>query len=237
MPLCDVEPRLDSADPSAQLAAYLDYYRAVVARKVGGLTDVQLRTSMLPSGWTPLEMFTHLVHMERRWFVWGFLGEQVADPWGDHAGGAPEGPWHVPADVGLPALVDALEAGGARTNEILATHGLAERGSVGGRFPAHTRRAARARVDLLPRAAGVRPARRAPRRRTRARRRRDGGVARTTSRGPVLPREAPHYLAGGGAPATPDHLGPQNHSAWSPGKPLVTDFLRAEVARAPGGRY
>ncbi len=136
MPLCDVEPRLDSADPSAQLAAYLDYYRAVVARKVGGLTDVQLRTSMLPSGWTPLEMLTHLVHMERRWFVWGFLGEQVADPWGDHAGGAPEGPWHVPADVGLPALVDALEAGGARTNEILATHGLAERGSVGGRFPA-----------------------------------------------------------------------------------------------------
>ncbi|CAM3587589.1 DinB family protein [Isoptericola cucumis] len=134
MPLSDVEPRLDSADPLAQFAAYLDYYRGAVARKLEGMTEDQLRTSLVPSGWAPLEMLTHLVHMERRWFVWGFLGEQVADPWGDHTGGDPTGPWRVPGDVGLGALVDALHAGGARTREVLATHDLAERGAVGGRF-------------------------------------------------------------------------------------------------------
>ena len=136
MPLSDVEPRVDSADPAAQFSAYLDYYRGAVARKLEGMTDDQLRASLVPSGWAPLEMLTHLVHMERRWFVWGFLGEQVADPWGDHAGGDPEGAWHVPSDVGREALVESLDAGGVRTRDILATRDLAERGAVGGRFPA-----------------------------------------------------------------------------------------------------
>jgi hypothetical protein len=137
MPLSDVEPTLDSADPVAQLAEYLDYYRAVVERKLEGLTDAQLRTSLLPSGWTPLELLAHLVHMERRWFVWGFLGEHVPDPWGDHADGGPDGAWQVPDGVGKDELVAALHAGGERTRRILAAHDLAERGAVGGRFDDH----------------------------------------------------------------------------------------------------
>ncbi len=31
----------------------------------------------------PAELVSHLVHMERRWFVWGFLGEDVGNPWAD----------------------------------------------------------------------------------------------------------------------------------------------------------
>jgi uncharacterized damage-inducible protein DinB len=138
MPLSDVEPRLDSADPAAQFAAYLDYYRATVARKVEGLGDAELHASTLPSGWAPLEMLIHLVHMERRWFVWGFLGEQVAEPWGDHAGGDPKGAWRVPDGVTAAELVDRLHAGGERTRAVLAAHDLAERGAVGGRFDAGT---------------------------------------------------------------------------------------------------
>jgi len=130
----DLEPRLDSADPGEQFAAYLDYYRAVVARKVEGLTDAQLRTSLLPSGWTPLEMVSHLAHMERRWFVWGFLGEQVDRPWGDNADDAPESSWRVPQGVGRDELVATLHAGGERTRELLAGRDLAERAAVGGRF-------------------------------------------------------------------------------------------------------
>ncbi|GAA4719709.1 DinB family protein [Isoptericola chiayiensis] len=136
MPLSDVEPRLDSADPAAQFAAYLDYYRAAVARKLEGLTDAQLTTSVLPSGWTPAELLVHLVHVERRWFVWGFLGEQVDDPWGDHADNDPEGPWQVPDGVTAAALVDALQAGGERTRAVLVGHDLADRAAVGGRFTA-----------------------------------------------------------------------------------------------------
>ncbi|WP_166850412.1 DinB family protein [Isoptericola sp. BMS4] len=138
MPLSDVEPRLDSPDPAAQFAAYLDYYRVAVARKLEGLTDAQLTTSRLPSGWTPLELLAHLVHMERRWFVWGYLGEQVAEPWGDHADGDPERPWRVPDGATVTDLLDRLRAGGERTGEILAAHALGGRAAVGGRFDAGT---------------------------------------------------------------------------------------------------
>ena len=43
------------------------------------LPVAERRTSRVPSGWTPLELLSHVLHMERRWFVWGFLGEDVAD--------------------------------------------------------------------------------------------------------------------------------------------------------------
>ncbi|GHD02272.1 mycothiol transferase [Zhihengliuella salsuginis] len=131
------EPRLDSPDPAAQLAAYLDYYRASIERKLDGLDDRALRTSRLPSGWTPLELLAHLVHMEQRWFVWGFLAEDVAEPWGDHAGGADGGRWAVPADAGrafADGLLERLHATGRRTSGILASTPLETRGALGGRF-------------------------------------------------------------------------------------------------------
>jgi hypothetical protein len=134
MAVSDVEPEVDSADPAVQLVAYLDYYRGAVERKLRGLTADQLRGSPLPSGWTPLELLAHLVHMERRWFVWGFLAEPVPDPWGDHADGVDGGRWHVPDGVGLDDLVARLHAGGERTTAILATTPLDARGRLGGRF-------------------------------------------------------------------------------------------------------
>ncbi len=46
---------------------YLDYYRAAIAVKLVGLSDAELRSSRLPSSWTPIELLKHLVYMERRW--------------------------------------------------------------------------------------------------------------------------------------------------------------------------
>ncbi|MBL0888012.1 mycothiol transferase [Myceligenerans indicum] len=137
MPLSDVEPRLDSTDTADQLRAYLDYYRGAVERKIRGLGPERLDARPLASGWSPLELLVHLVHMERRWFLWGFLAESVPDPWGDHAGGDPQGPWEVPAG-GSDAedWLSRLQDGGVRTGQVLATHDLAERGATGGRFPA-----------------------------------------------------------------------------------------------------
>jgi uncharacterized damage-inducible protein DinB len=134
MPLSPVEPRLDSSDVAAQFVAYLDYYRSAVARKLEDLSDEQLAASVLPSGWTPLELLTHLVHMERRWFRWGFLGEAVEDPWGDHVDGDPHAPWHVAPGTTKDALVAALHEEGARTRAVLTGHPLDERATVGGRF-------------------------------------------------------------------------------------------------------
>src|SRR6476469_9333654 len=85
----------DVGDRSQVLLGYLDYFRATVTEKVDGLDDGDLRRSILPSGWSPLELVKHLVFMERRWLVWGFLGEQVDAPSGDNG---PKERWQLTED-------------------------------------------------------------------------------------------------------------------------------------------
>jgi hypothetical protein len=50
------------------LQHYLDAQRASALAILDGLTDEQLRTSVLPSGWTPLGLIKHLGYAERYWF-------------------------------------------------------------------------------------------------------------------------------------------------------------------------
>ena len=89
------EPENTHDSTDELLVAYLDFFRASVLRKLEGLTDRQLRTSLLPSGWSPLEMLHHLTHVERRWMQWGFLGQKIELPWGDWAATGPRR-WAVP---------------------------------------------------------------------------------------------------------------------------------------------
>jgi uncharacterized damage-inducible protein DinB len=126
------EPRGDTADSAVLFARYLDFLRETVLRKIAGLPDEELRRSRLPSGWAPIELLTHVAHMEQRWFVWGFLGEHVDAPWGD----AKNDRWHVPDDVGVDVLVTMLREVGVRTTQVLAEHPLDEPARVGGRFDA-----------------------------------------------------------------------------------------------------
>lgn len=109
---------------------YLDFYRAVVAEKLSGLSEADLRTSRLPSGWTPIELLKHLVHMERRWLVWGVAGEDVERPWGDHR----DDRWYVSPDESLADLLAELRRGGRRTREIVAGTPLAAAAATTGRF-------------------------------------------------------------------------------------------------------
>lgn len=125
-----------SADVPALFLAYLDYYRDTVADRVAGLTDAQARGSRLPSGWTPVELVNHLSFMERRWFVWGFLGEPVPDPWGDHA----DDRWHVDPAEHVDDVLAALRRGGQRTREIVTGHPLDSPAALGGRFTDPARR-------------------------------------------------------------------------------------------------
>jgi Protein of unknown function (DUF664) len=62
------KPSRELSDSKQLLLGYLDYYRSVIGRKVAGLTEQELRSSRLPSGWTPLQLVKHLTYMERRWF-------------------------------------------------------------------------------------------------------------------------------------------------------------------------
>jgi len=52
------KPGRELGDPKELLLGFLDYYRSVVIRKTGGLTDAELRTISLPSGWTTLELLS-----------------------------------------------------------------------------------------------------------------------------------------------------------------------------------
>jgi hypothetical protein len=119
-----------SSDVRALFVRYLDFYRQTVETKVRGLTPTDLRSSRLPSGWTPLELVKHLTFMERRWLVWGFLAEHVDDPWGD----ALDGRWHVADEESLDGLLAALHAGGARTRQIVEDADPSSSAALGGRI-------------------------------------------------------------------------------------------------------
>jgi hypothetical protein len=129
------EPPRSLADPRELLDAYLDYYRAALLRKLGGLSEEELRSSRLPSGWTPLELLVHLTWVERRWFQWGYAGDPLPQPWGDRGpDGGPRDRWQVPAGEPTDAVIAAFTAECARSRATVAGVPLAQRAATGGRF-------------------------------------------------------------------------------------------------------
>jgi len=119
-------------DPADLLPAYLDFYRDALLTKLDGLPEADLRRSILPSGWTPLELLNHLTHVERRWLEWGFRAEQVSAPWGDSH--PQTGRWHVGADETYDSVRASFLAQCERSRTIVADSDLGDRARVGGRF-------------------------------------------------------------------------------------------------------
>lgn len=127
------EPRPATTDPAALFAAYLEYYRERAIAKVAGLTPLQQREARLPSGWTPLELLFHLACMERRWFVWGFLGQAIQRPWEDSRGD-PDGRWELPGGIRADEVITMMSEVGEVTRRILDTTSLDSSAATGGRF-------------------------------------------------------------------------------------------------------
>ncbi len=125
------EPAKGTSDTKALFLDYLDYYRSVVATKLEGLNDVELRSSRLPSGWTPIELLKHLVFMERRWLRWGFAAEPVTEPWGDNDD---DGRWRVESNESVDTLLAALHDGGQQTRRLVQQVDVDAPSAVGGRF-------------------------------------------------------------------------------------------------------
>jgi uncharacterized protein DUF664 len=126
------EPSRTIVEPKELLLGFLDYCRAALLAKLDGLSEDDLRASRLPSGWSPLELFNHLIHMERRWLEWGFAGRQVAGPWADHD---PETDrWVVPPDASLASLTAELQETARSTAEVTADAALTDLARLGGRF-------------------------------------------------------------------------------------------------------
>ena len=124
------EPTAPTGSRAEVLLGYLDYFRAVLADKVRGLNETELRRSRLPSGWTPLQLVRHLTFVERRWLVWGFEGRDVSDPWGDGR----DDRWYVEPDASLDDVLSELAGQAEVTAEVVGRHDLSERGAPGERW-------------------------------------------------------------------------------------------------------
>lgn len=125
-----VSPTDPVADRAALFLRYLDYYRESALAKATALGEKALRTSGLPSGWTPLELLKHLRYVELRWIEWGFLGSVVPEPWGDRR----EDRWHVEPHETPAELAAELRAQGARTRAVVEAHDLTAVGAPGPRW-------------------------------------------------------------------------------------------------------
>lgn len=139
------EPDRSGPSGGARWADYLGWLREDIIETVRSLPAAEQRTSRLPSGWTPIELLSHVLHMEQRWFVWGFLGEPVDEPWGDwnvpepwvaDAGAQvrPGARWVVPEDVTVEDVVARLRGVGDRTRSVLSSRPLNATAASGGRF-------------------------------------------------------------------------------------------------------
>ncbi len=138
------EPEKTGPAGAQRWAAYLDWVREDLIEGILSMPAHEQRSSRLPSGWSPIELLSHLLHMERRWFIWGFLGEPVSDPWGDWNVPEPwkgnggddssEARWAVDDHVTAEQLAAQLQATGERTRSILGEYSLEARALAGGRF-------------------------------------------------------------------------------------------------------
>lgn len=124
------EPTSAVASRAEVFLTYLDYFRSVLLQKIDGLSEEQLRQSVLPSGWSPLELVKHLRCVEMRWLVWGFEGSDVPDPWLDRR----DDRWYVAPEESVAQVVQELVAQAETTRAIVESHDLGERGRPGERW-------------------------------------------------------------------------------------------------------
>jgi uncharacterized damage-inducible protein DinB len=130
MPVPFPAPTQPAASRAEVLLRYLDYFRDQLLVRIRSLPEPELRSSRVPSGWTPLELVAHLTYVELRWLEWGFEGRPVADPWGDHRGDR----WYVAPEQTRDEVIAAVQDRAERSREIVQAHRLDEIGVPGERW-------------------------------------------------------------------------------------------------------
>jgi hypothetical protein len=108
------------------LTGLLDYHRATVAWKAGGLTEDQARQVHLPSELTTVAgLVAHLTLDE--WFWFGVVVDGEEDTWEERLKEDPDAEFRVPADTEPETLLADYEKQCARSREIVAKHDLDDR--------------------------------------------------------------------------------------------------------------
>jgi uncharacterized damage-inducible protein DinB len=122
------EPPL-AADEAATLLGFLDYQRATLAWKAGGLDAAGLNTSVGASSMTLGGMLKHLAVVEDYWFTDRLLGREMPAPWNAVDWDAdPDWDWHSAAEDSPEALFslwhEAMDRSRSAVEEALAAGGL-----------------------------------------------------------------------------------------------------------------
>jgi hypothetical protein len=88
----------DAADECTMLDAFLEWHQQTVLLKIAGLSESDLRRSIVPSGVTPLGMVKHLAYVHRFWFRIVFVNEPgLPLPWSKDD---PDADWRIePSDT------------------------------------------------------------------------------------------------------------------------------------------
>ena len=123
-------PGVGVSDPRELLVGCLDWYREALMRKIAGLSDEQLRTTVHPLGWSPLGLVQHLGWVERRWMRWGFAAEQVLA----YLPGGDDDEWGVPDDLPTADVLAAYRAEVDASRALVADAALTDPARIGGRF-------------------------------------------------------------------------------------------------------
>lgn len=74
-------PAIHTADEREMLTSMLDWYRAGVLAKVGGMRQRDATTSPLRSGTTAAGLVKHLAYVEDNWFTHGLGRQPEPEPW------------------------------------------------------------------------------------------------------------------------------------------------------------
>jgi uncharacterized damage-inducible protein DinB len=78
----------------ASLLHFLSAQREAALAVVHGMSDADARRSVVPSGWTPLDLTIHLGDVERHWFAFVLGGDRA----------------HTPVRPGAPTTIDDAAA-------------------------------------------------------------------------------------------------------------------------------
>ena len=119
-----------NADERTTLESWLDFHRATLAMKCGGLDDEQAATaSVPPSGFTLTGLVQHMAEVERNWFRRVLAGEQappIYDPRADPRG--PDGGFELAEGSTLRDALATWRAEIARAREHCAARALTDTG-------------------------------------------------------------------------------------------------------------
>ena len=113
-----------ATDERDHLVRFLDHVRGTVVRKVDGLGDDDARRPGTGSGTSIGGLVKHLTWVERGWFRYRFLGEEVGGPSTEED---PDGDMRMEPGETLSELVADYARACEESRAIVAAHDLGER--------------------------------------------------------------------------------------------------------------